>query len=60
MLAHLPWYLMVRPARVGDWVGMLSNVHHLTFAGLVLVLAMARRQGRLWDWWRRWARRACG
>ncbi len=53
MLRHLPWYLLVRPARVGDWVGLLSNAHQMAFTGLVLVLAAARRQGRLWDWWRR-------
>ncbi len=53
VLRHLPWYLLVRPARVGDWAGLLSNAHHLAFTGLVLVLAAAPRQGALWDWWRR-------
>ncbi len=57
VLSNLPWYALVRPAHVGDWVGLLSNAHHLAFAGLILLLAAARRQGRLWNWWKRWVPR---
>ncbi len=50
---HLLWYTLVRPARQGDWAGVLLNGLHLAVSCAMLLLAVCSRQGPVWAWWRR-------
>lgn len=50
---HLVWYCLVRPARHGDWAGVLLNGLNLAFTATLLVIAVCPRHGRVWAWWRR-------
>lgn len=53
VLRHLPWYTLVRPARLGDLGTLLINLQLYAFCCLVLLLALRPRSGRLWAVWRR-------
>ncbi len=60
MLRRLPWYTLVRPARLGDWGTLLINVQLYAFCCLMLLLALSPRSGRLWAAWRRRVRHGHG
>ncbi len=57
MARHLVWYVLARPARNGDWAGLLLNVTNLVYPCTLLLVAVSPRSGRVWGWWRRWVRR---
>ncbi len=53
MARHLVWYVLARPARNGDWAGLLLNVINVVLPCTLLLVAVSPRSGRVWAWWRR-------
>ncbi len=60
MLRHLPWYALLRPARLGDWPLAALHAALLAFSATMLVLTFSPRGDRLWAAWGRCVRAARG
>ncbi len=54
---HLVRYALARPARNGDWAGLLLNVMNVVYPCMLLLVAVSSRSGPVWGWWRRWVRK---